>query len=59
MVFRQGLNVTMLHCYIVTFSQTAHLVRYRRKVIHDGRKLRIRGHEITAHSKFANSSEVV
>jgi len=25
MVFRQGLNVTMLHCYIVTFAQTAHL----------------------------------
>ena len=31
----------------------AHLARYRRKVRHEGRKLRIRGHEITVRLKAA------
>ena len=35
-------------------AENADIDRYRRKVIHDGRKLRIRGLDVTVRSKAAN-----
>lgn len=43
------LNVAMWRCG----SRNAQHAHYRRKVIFEGRKLRIRGHEITVRSKTA------
>ena len=41
----------MSQCHEVTLSRQ--VARYRRKVIHEATKLRIRGHEITVRLKAA------
>ena len=46
-------NNCHLSSVIIESVKIAHPARYRRKVIHDGRKLRIRGLEITVRSKTA------
>ena len=53
--YRHGLNVTKLHCYNVT-TNCARPARYRRKVIHEGRNLRIRGLDVTVRLNSMNSS---
>ena len=48
------LNVAKWQSGVVAGELYVHLARYRRKVIHEARKLRIRGLEITVRSKAAN-----